>query len=69
MQSTDQPQGAPTPEKGLNTRQYLVAVLGFLFLSLMAIAVWSHYSARMGKPALRTEAPAGGGATTLRRGK
>ena len=47
--------GAHNPDKGMDTRKFLLIVLAFLLVALIGIFVWSRYSAATGKPTVNEQ--------------
>ena len=60
--------GALNPDKGMNTRKFLVAISVFLILACIAMYAWTRYSAATGKPVVQPNGHAGGGVTATEKG-
>ena len=60
--------GKLNPDKGMNTRKYLLVVLAFLVVACFSMYAWTRYVAATGKPAVRYKGLAGDGKTALDKG-
>lgn len=60
--------GALNPDKGLNTRKFLLAILAFLIFACVAMYAWTRYTAAKGGLHVQPVGHAGGGATATDKG-
>ena len=60
--------GALNPDKGLNTRKFLMIVLAFLVVACIGIYAVTRYTAATGKMNVHDKGRAGNGNTALDKG-
>jgi hypothetical protein len=57
------------PNRGMNTKKYLIAVFAFLLVCCFAMVGWLHHTAKTnGDPSVETRTHAGDGATATDKG-
>jgi hypothetical protein len=59
--------GALNPDKGLDTRNFLISISVALVAFILLIAGWLRYSASTGKPNVHPLGKAGNGNTAVRK--
>lgn len=60
--------GGLNPNKGLNTKKFLMIVGAFLVLALVAIMVWTAHAGHKGGPDMQTHTKSGDGNTATEKG-